>query len=178
MNNDDILPGFDEQTNDSLTIELQAVEGVSNGLAFKIDGQLDTYSTSFFRRHVNMAIDAGYVNLVFLLDGVDYVSSMGVGAFVKLQEAVREKGGSITLAEAQPKVMKVFRLMCLDRFFACCDSLDDAAALLMGQSPVFPRGIGCPICDRKLRVLTSGRFRCPQCKTILSISQAGAVSLG
>jgi uncharacterized protein YbaR (Trm112 family) len=74
--------------------------------------------------------------------------------------------------------MEVFRLMCLDKLFACSDSLEEAIAPLKSKISVFPKAIGCPICDRKLRVVKSGRFRCPECKTILSISESGEASLG
>ena len=122
-------------------------------------------------------IEAGFINVVFLMDGVDYVSSMGVGAFVQLQRTIREKGGEIALAEVHPKVMEILKIMCLNKFFACCDSLDEAIAPMKRKIPVFPKIIGCPIRDRKLRATKSGRFRCTECKTILSISESGAVSL-
>jgi anti-sigma B factor antagonist len=177
MGNTDILPGFDEDACDFLTIELQEVEGVDNCLVMKLKGQLDVYSIQYFQRSARRVIEAGFVNLIFLLDRVDYVSSIGVGAFVQLQKATREKGGSLVIADAHPKVMQIFKLMCLDKLLACSDSLDDAAAFLRGQAPVFPKTIGCPICDRKLRVVKSGRFRCPGCKTVVSIGKSGAVSL-
>ena len=178
MSNNDILPGFDEDTCDFLTITLQRVERVDDCLALKVEGQIDLYSTQYFQRCVRRVIDAGFVKLIFLLDGVDYVSSMGVGAFVQLQKATKEKGGSLAVAAAHPKVMEILKLMCLDKLLACSDSLDDATALLRGQAPVFPKTIGCPICDKRLRVAKSGRFRCPGCKTVLFIGRSGAVSLG
>jgi len=177
MGNNDVLPGFDEDTCDSLTVGLQKADEADNCLVLRPVGQIDTYSTRFFQRSVKKAIDAGFINLVFLLDGVDYVSSMGVGAFVQFQKTIKEKGGEIALAKVHPKVMEVFKLMCLDKFFACLDSLDEAIAPMKSKVPIFPKVIGCPICDRKLRVIKPGRFRCAECKTILSINETGAASL-
>jgi anti-anti-sigma factor len=178
MGNNDILPGFDEDASEFLTIQLQRVGGVDNCLVLKPIGQIDTYSTHFFQRSVRRAIDAGFVNLVFLLSAVNYVSSVGIGAFVQFQKAAKEKGGRIAIAEIHPKVMEIFRLTCLDKFFVCADSLDEAVAPLKSQVPVFPKSIQCPICDKKLRVVKSGRFCCPKCKTVLSIKDSGIVSLG
>ena len=118
MSNNDILPGFDEDTCDSLSIELENVEGVAYSLVLKPIGQIDTYSSLFFQRSSKKAIDAGFINLIFLLNGVDYVSSMGVGAFVQLQKVAREKGGDIALVDVHPKVMEIFKLMCLEKFSA------------------------------------------------------------
>ena len=70
---------------------------------------------------------------------MDYVSSMGVGAFVQLQKATKEKGGALAIADAHPKVMEIFKLMCLDKMLACSDSLDEAAAFFKGPDRPSPR---------------------------------------
>jgi len=117
--NNDILPVFDEERSDSLSIELMKVEGIDSCLAFSLSGQIDAYSSLFFQRSVKKAIDAGFPHLQFLLNSVDYVSSMGVGALVHLQQTLKGKGGDIAIIGVQPTVMEVFRLMCLEEFFRC-----------------------------------------------------------
>jgi hypothetical protein len=86
INNNDILPGFDEACCDYLKVGLQKVDGVDSCLALKLKGQIDAYSSRFFQRSVKKAIEAGFIHLIFILDGVDYVSSAGVGTFLKLQK--------------------------------------------------------------------------------------------
>ncbi|MGA2479582.1 MAG: STAS domain-containing protein [Spirochaetia bacterium] len=178
MSNTDILPGFDEDTCDSLTIELERVEGAAHSLVLKPRGQIDTYSSLFFQRSTRKAIDAGFIDLIFLIGSVDYVSSMGVGAFVQLQKAAREKGGDIALVDVHPKVMEILKLMCLEKFFSCTDSIEEAIAPIRSREsvPTFPKASKCPICEKRLRALRSGRFRCPKCKTVISIDESGAVS--
>jgi anti-anti-sigma factor len=176
MKKSDILPDFDQNACDSLVIEIERVEGVDNSLAMRLQGHIDTYSSLFFQRSAKKAIDAGFTNLIFLLKGVDYVSSMGVGAFMQLQKAAREKGGDIAMAEINPKVREIFRLMCLEKFFSCSDSLEEAVApLLQGERPLFPRTMQCPVCDKKLRASKPGTFRCPHCKTVMGVDGFGAV---
>ena len=174
-----MLPDIDQNACDSLVIEFEKIEGVANSLAMKLRGQIDTYSSLFFQRSGKKAIDAGFTNLIFLLKGVDYVSSMGVGAFMQLQKAARERGGDIAMVEVHPKVREIFELMCLEKFFSCTDSLDEAVAPLMqnGKAPTFPRTVQCPICEKKLRVPRSGSFRCPECKTVMAIDESGAALL-
>jgi anti-anti-sigma factor len=180
MGNNEIVPGFDEYTCNSLVIELQKVEGGDNCLALKLKGQIDTYSSVYFQKNVKMAIDAGFINLAFLLNSVDYVSSTGVGALLQLQKAVREKGGDIAMVDIHPKVREIFKLMCLEKFFSCADSLDEAVSPMKGKEKVlaFPKAIDCPICEKRLRALKAGRFRCPECKTVLSVDESGRVSMG
>ena len=57
--------------------------------------------------------------------------------------------------------------------------MDEAIAPMRGSEklPTFPKALKCPICEKKLRALRSGRFRCPECKTVLSIDELGTVSL-
>lgn len=178
MSNNDILRGFDEEACDSLVIELRKVDAVETILALKLRGQIDAYSSLFFERRVKKAIDAGFFNLRLLLKDVDYVSSAGIGAFLKLQRAAREKGGDVTLVDLQPRVKEIFNLMCLEKFFSCTDTLDDAIDPTKNSAKVstLPKSLKCPICERRLRAWKSGRFRCPECKTVLFIDETGKVS--
>jgi predicted RNA-binding Zn-ribbon protein involved in translation (DUF1610 family) len=40
---------------------------------------------------------------------------------------------------------------------------------------VFPRVFSCPACNKKLKAEKPGQFRCPECKNILVINDAGKV---
>lgn len=93
MSNNDIHPGFDEETCDFLTISLRKVEGVDDTVVLRLKGQVDTYSSNFFQRSAKKLIDAGFVRLILILDSVDYVSSKAVGAFVQIKKAATDKGG-------------------------------------------------------------------------------------
>jgi anti-anti-sigma factor len=179
MGDHEMFPEIDNGACDSLKIELRRVEGVANGLAFMLKGQVDTYSSLFFHRTGTKAIEAGFTNLIFLLEGVDYISSMGVGAFMQLQKAAKEKGGDIAMVNMQPKVTEIFELMCLESFFCCTDSLDEAIAPLKDAAgaPRFPRTLQCPACGKKLRAPRAGRFRCPACKTVVIVNESGSPSL-
>ncbi len=178
--NDHIVPGFDEDTCDSLTIALEKVEEGDSFVALRLSGQIDTYSSHYFQRSVKRVIDAGYRNIIFLLAEVDYISSMGVGAFVQLQRAVKEKQGDIALVDVHPKIREIFKLMCMEKFFSCTDDVDQALVALTtnGRPAAFPRAVTCPICAMKLRASSSGRFRCPKCRTILFVHESGNVFLG
>jgi phage FluMu protein Com len=104
---------------------------------------------------------------------------MGVGAFMQLQKAAKEKGGDIAMVNMQPKVTEIFELMCLESLFCCTDSLDEAIAPLKGPpgAPRSPRTLQCPACGKKLRASRAGKFRCPACKTVLFVDESGSPSL-
>jgi anti-anti-sigma factor len=180
MSNNDILPGFDRDTCDFLTISLQKIEGVDSCLALRLKGQIDTYSSSFLYQSARKVIDAGFIRPVLVLIGVDYVSSKAVGAFVQIKKAAKDKGGEIALVDIHPRVMEVFKNLRLDKFLCCEGSFEEAVARMRGDRSAlqFSEAVPCPSCERKLRIVKSGRFRCPKCMAVLAIDDAGMVRLG
>ena len=174
--NNDILAGFDDDTNDFLAIELRQKQGVDDCLTFKLVGQIDTYSSLFFQRRARKAIDAGFSNLIFLFGGVEYVSSMGVAALLQLQKAAREKGGISCLSTSRQESV---------RSSGSCAWKNSSGARNPRRKPS-PRGGSAgrlrfspgrsTVCEKRLRLVKSGRFRCPECKTILVIDESGSAS--
>jgi anti-anti-sigma factor len=180
MSNNDIIPGFDTEACDFLTIRLDKVEGVDDSLVLRLKGQVDTYSSNFFQRSVKKVIDAGFVRLILVLNGVDYVSSKAVGAFVQIKKTATDNGGEIAIVEVHPKVMEIFKNLSLDKFLCCMDSLDEAIAQINNDKKAaqFSEAAECPICERKLRVQKAGQFRCPECMAVLTADETGMVRLG
>lgn len=180
--NNAIIPGFDTEKDDSLTISLRKAEGVQNGLIVYLSGYIDTYNSSFFQKQITKVIDAGFINLIFNCSALNYVSSTGIGSFTVFLKVVKPKGGDIVLLEIQPKVYEVFQLLGFSQFFNIKGSQEEAAAHFSSDSSVsgsvFPVVISCPVCNKKLKAVKSGRFRCSGCKSILAINDAGEVTLG
>jgi anti-sigma B factor antagonist len=185
MNNNDIVPGFDDEKDDSLKIRLQKVDSVQGTLIIYLTGYIDTYNSNFFQKKVSKAVDSGFTKIVFQCSGLNYVSSTGIGSFTAFLKAVKPKGGDIVLLDIQPKVYEVFQLLGFSQFFNIKDSLESAVEFFSkgGQTStsaggVFPKVFNCPICSTKLKATKPGRFRCSECKTILAIDNSGQVFLG
>jgi anti-anti-sigma factor len=183
MNNNDIVPGFDEEKDESLKIRLQKIDSVEGCLILYLTGYIDTYNSNFFQKRVSRAIEAGYIRLIFHAGGLNYVSSTGIGSFTAFLKAVKPRGGDLVLLEIQPKVYEVFQLLGFSQFFNIKDNLDDAVEFFSQggtkvESDIFPKIFKCPICSKKLKATKAGRFRCSECKTILAIDNSGQVFLG
>ncbi|SIQ35127.1 anti-anti-sigma factor [Alkalispirochaeta americana] len=183
MANNDIVPGFDEEKDESLKIRLEKASGTEGCLILYLTGYIDTYNSNFFQKRVNRAVEAGFARLIFHCAGLNYVSSTGIGSFTAFLKAVKPKGGDLVLLEIQPKVYEVFQLLGFSQFFQIKDNLDDAVEHFtkngkVQRSEVFPKIFKCPICSTKLKASKPGRFRCSNCKTILAIDAAGQVFLG
>ncbi len=183
MNNNDIVPGFDDEKDDSLKIKLQKIDTVEGCLVLYLTGYIDTYNSNFFQKRVTRAIESGFTRLIFHCAGLNYVSSTGIGSFTAFLKAVKPRGGDLVLLEIQPKVYEVFQLLGFSQFFNIKDNLDEAVNFFVkggqtGSTDLFPKIFKCPICSKKLKATKAGRFRCSECKTILAIDNAGQVFLG
>ena len=182
-NNNTIVPGFDNEKDDSLTISLRKADSINKGIFIYLSGYIDTYNSSFFQKQMTKVIEAGFINLVFNCSSLNYVSSTGIGSFTVFLKVVRPKGGDIVLLEIQPKVYEVFQLLGFSQFFNIKSSADEAIAFFsngggVSENSTFPLVISCPVCNKKLRATKSGRFRCSGCRSILAINNAGEVTLG
>jgi len=181
--NNEIVPGFDDEKDDSLKIRLQKFDSIKDCLALYLTGYIDTYNSNSFQKRVSKAVDAGFIKLIFHCGGLNYVSSTGIGSFTAFLKAVKPRGGDIVLLEIQPKVYEVFQLLGFSQFFNIKDSLDEAVSMFSsssesGSEQIFPKIFKCPICSKKLKATKPGRFRCSECKSILVIDNSGQVTLG
>lgn len=182
-NNNSIIPGFDTEKDESLTIILKKPENIGRCMIVYLSGYIDTYNSTFFQKQITKVIEAGYINLIFNCNALNYVSSTGIGSFTVFLKMVKPKGGDLVLLEVQEKVLEVFQILGFSQFFNIKDTIENALAFFSsGGNPqatsAFPVVVSCPVCSKKLRATRAGRFRCSGCKTILAINEDGSCTLG
>ena len=73
MANNDIVPGFDDEKDDSLKIKLDKINDAPRCLMLTLVGYIDTYNSNFFQKRVQKAIEGGYVRLIFHCGSLNYV---------------------------------------------------------------------------------------------------------
>ncbi|MCQ2573749.1 MAG: anti-sigma factor antagonist [Treponema sp.] len=182
INSNSLIPGFDDEKDDSLKISLEKNDNVPKGIFIYLNGYIDTYNSSFFQKKITKIVEAGYTNLIFNCSALNYVSSTGIGSFTVFLKLVKPKGGDVVLLEIQPKVYEVFQLLGFSQFFNIKENTDDAINFFKNGAPVensvFPKVFGCPVCSKKLRATKPGRFRCSECKSILAIDASAHITLG
>jgi anti-sigma B factor antagonist len=181
--NNNIVRGFDDERDDSLKIRLQKIEDTEGCLALFLTGYIDTYNSTTFTKRVVKAVEAGFIRLIFDLGRVSYVSSTAIGAFTLFLKTIKPRGGDIVMLDIQPRVYDVFQLLGFSQYFNVRESLEEAVSVFAdkggeGNTGVFPRTFACPVCTRRLKAARAGRFRCSECKTILVLTESGAVELG
>ena len=181
-NNDAIVTGFDDEKDESLKIILEKTDSIQNGLFIYLNGYIDTYNSNFFQKKIIKVIEAGFTNLIFSCSTLNYVSSTGIGSFTAFLKMIKPKGGDIVLLNIQPKVYEVFQLLGFSQFFNIKDSAEDAIGFFKNEetsiNSLFPKIFRCPVCGKQLRATHAGRFRCPECKSIVAVSENADISIG
>jgi len=182
MINNEIIHGFDDEKDESLKIKIQKLPDLSRCLLIILNGYIDTYNSVYFQKQIQRVIESGYIQLIFECNGLNYVSSTGIGSFTTFLKTVKPKGGDLVLVQIQPKVYEVFQLLGFSQFFIIKDQMENAieyfkADVLPNDIPLFPLVFSCSVCTRKLKAVKPGRFRCSECKTILEINEEGIISL-
>lgn len=180
--NNNLIPGFDDERDDSLKISVEKVENVENCVILYLNGYIDTYNSALFQKRIAKVVDSGFVNLIFNCAALNYVSSTGIGALTSFQKMVKPQNGDIVLFEIQSKVYEVFQLLGFSQLFNIKETQQEAIDYFneepMFVETLFPKVFACPVCAKKLKATKAGRFRCSECKSILAIDNQGQVLLG
>ncbi|MBN2365217.1 MAG: STAS domain-containing protein [Calditrichaeota bacterium] len=76
-----------------------------------IQGFLDAHTAPEFETELQKIIGEKKFNIIVNLDGLQYISSAGLGVFMGVIEDIRKNGGDLKICCAAPKVYKVFDLL-------------------------------------------------------------------
>ena len=183
---------------DSLKITPMQVGGDGKTVQLILTGYLDTYNSPEFQSHINQLIDSGIVRIIFNCNGLNYISSTGIGAFTAFLKNLKQKKGDMVLFGLQHKVMDVFQLLGFTKFFKIADDLDSALGMLEVAAPAgtvnqvkpevqhpasqdaaettFPLVFECPHCSKKLKASKAGTYRCSGCQGIIKVNEQGSIA--
>lgn len=182
ISNNAIVPGFDDERDDSLKFTLFKIDNVANCILVVLNGYVDTYNSNYFQKSISKIIEAGFSKLIFNCTSLNYVSSTGIGSLTNLLKIVKSKSGDIVLFGVQQKVFDAFRLLGFSQFFNIKNTDNEAIAYFNSTSTIdaqtFPIVFPCPVCKKNLKALRSGRFRCSECKSVLAVDDHGKAFLG
>ena len=182
MYNDDLISGFDSAKDDNLIISLQSFPDLKDSLLLSLTGYIDTYNSPFFQDQLAKVVKAGFFNLIFDCTNLKYVSSTGIGIFSSLLKTVKTQGGDVIFFGLHQSALEVFQLLGFSQLFKMKTNLEDSIAYIkqgtQSSLSIFPKEFACPICSKRLRTSCAGRFRCSECKSILTVNAQGEVSVG
>lgn len=180
MANIDNIPGFNKLENSDLSIDIAMTQ--ESTIYLKLKGFIDTYNTPFFNKKVNLAISHGYTHFIFDMHKVNYMSSTAIGLFTSILKSLKPINGDMIFVGVSPKVYDIFELIGFSKFFKFTNDVSHAINLMKTSSRMevktdpgpFPKKFRCS-CKKVLKVSRPGQFRCPQCRTRISVDQKGSI---
>ena len=180
--NNSIVPGFDDDKNDDLTIKLERIPTIQNSCLVSLSGIIDTYNSSFFQSQITKIITAGYVNIIFKCTYLNYIASTGLGNFTNLLKLIRAVNGDFVIADIQPKIEEYFSLLGFSQFFNLKPSVVEAVDYFLKKADpansIFPKLGNFRYFKNMLRFEKPTKVLCPSCSSIVIIKEDGNAVLG
>jgi anti-anti-sigma factor len=87
---------------------------------------MDAENAPAFEAHCESCVADGFTSLVLDLGGLTYVSSMGLGAIVRVAKQLRDGGGEVRICCLTGLVRQLFEITRLDHVFPPHDSIESA----------------------------------------------------
>jgi anti-sigma B factor antagonist len=106
-----------------VTIEQSLVQ---DKVVLRVAGRMDAESTQAFESHCESCISEGVTTLVLDLGNLTYVSSMGLGAIVRVAKQLGDGGGEVRICCLTGLVRQLFEITRLNNVFPTHDSVESA----------------------------------------------------
>ena len=91
-----------------------ATESISPGIVgLKLDGQLDGDTYKNLDQEITRLQEGTFKTIVLNMQGVDRISSAGIGSLVKAKATAKRKGGDLAMNNLQPQIKRVLEIMAL-----------------------------------------------------------------
>lgn len=107
---------------------MDIVESTSAGvLTLTVTGRIDTGTTDAFASALSACIDRGERRLILDLAAVDYISSVGLRAFILAAKRLSPLGGRIVLCAPQARIRQLLDIAGFASLFPIAATRDEAA---------------------------------------------------
>ncbi|HUX75684.1 MAG TPA: STAS domain-containing protein [Anaerolineae bacterium] len=108
---------------------MDITERVENGITvFVLEGRIDTQGAVDLDLALQAAVSEGQHKMVLDMAEVRYICSAGLRTLADVFTKNREQGGDLKLVALNPKVLRIFRIIGFDKFFAVYDTIEAASA--------------------------------------------------
>jgi len=103
---------------------------LEKAVLLKVTGRMDAESAPQFEHACERWISQGEKHLIVELDGLEYVSSMGLRSFLSVAQRLKSKSGSLILCGLHGLPRQVFEMTKLIAVFEVYESAQQAIAKL------------------------------------------------
>lgn len=106
-----------------MTVSYDVVNGWT---VVEIDGEVDAHASPLAREAVIKLVDDGHRHFVLDLSFVSFMDSMGLGVVVAVTKRIREHEGSLRIAAASGRIVRVFDISGLRNLYEIHPSPEEA----------------------------------------------------
>jgi len=86
-----------------------------------VTGHLDGSTIQQFEQTLDQAVNAGEGNIVVDFDGLEYISSAGIGVLLSVREAAHQKGGEIRIVNMPAHIRRIFDVLGFSKVITIVD---------------------------------------------------------
>lgn len=94
-----------------MSLKVTSREKTIGTFIVKPSGSLDTNTYQLLDNKVNMLLEVSPKLIVFDLEELDYISSMGVRSIARAKKELKKHGGEVVLLNLKPQIEKVFNII-------------------------------------------------------------------
>lgn len=90
-------------------------------------GPLDTNTHLLFEERIKKTLEESPRVIILNMEGVNYISSMGVGVIFKIKKTLKQNRGTLLIINPQPQIRKVFEIIKVlpDEIFSSLEEADE-----------------------------------------------------
>ncbi len=143
-----------------------------DGIKFiELRGSLDVYNAQDVASYITLILSATKEDIIIYdLKELEFISSQGIASLVSVNSTFQNLK-KIYFLNANNKIIEMFNLLGLKE---SCIFISDIKEI-HDKNYLFPLTIECSSCQQKFQVRKAGRFKCPSCKTVISINKKGEI---
>ena len=94
-----------------MSLKVNSKEKQTGAFVISCSGSLDTNTYTTLESRLNLIFEGHHKLIVFDMENLDYISSMGVRVIIKTQKQMKSLNGSYKLKNLKPQVEKVFEII-------------------------------------------------------------------
>ena len=102
------------------------------------EGSLDTNTYTILEKKVDLLLDTSPRMIIFDLEKLDYISSMGVRVIAKAKKSLKKNEGKVVLLNLQPQIRKVFEIIKAlpsEQIFSSIEEMDRYLDSMQKEAP-------------------------------------------
>ncbi len=97
---------------------------------FSLSGSIDSDTYNILDDRITPILNAGAKVVIFDMEGVEYISSMGLNSVFRLQRSLEQTNGTFMMTNVQPQVKKVFDIVKALPSMKIFETIEDADTYL------------------------------------------------